>query len=225
MSAMEETSSWWPGSPRSGAPAPAREAPGAQTYDEIMARAAASRGEASSPRPVITLHRVGSGLRGGSKDPREYDRLESRLKALQKKISLVRSHLREADESAAAERAAELAEAEALAANTRANRSAGARAPAPGDDGDGGGGAVARSFLCSADSADVDYGTGPPAASHLSHVAIDSDFADDDDDGGAPPDGRPAGNDAARDALCGDAGDVEELEVEDDDYRRLRRGA
>ena len=90
MSAMEETSSWWPGSPRSGAPAPAREAPGAQTYDEIMARAAASRGEASSPRPVITLHRVGSGRRGGSKDPREYDRLESRLKALQKKISLVR---------------------------------------------------------------------------------------------------------------------------------------
>ncbi|KAH8061473.1 hypothetical protein JL722_4100 [Aureococcus anophagefferens] len=119
---MEGTSSWWPGSPRSGAPAPAREAPGAQTYDEIMARAAASRGEASSPRPVITLHRVGSGRRGGSKDPREYDRLESRLKALQKKISLVRSHLREADESAAAERAAELAEAEALAANTRANR-------------------------------------------------------------------------------------------------------
>ncbi|KAK7237776.1 hypothetical protein SO694_00233016 [Aureococcus anophagefferens] len=188
---MEETSSWWPGSPRSGAPAPAREAPGAQTYDEIMARAAASRGEASSPRPVITLHRVGSGRRGGSKDPREYDRLESRLKALQKKISLVRSHLREADESAAAERAAELAEAEALAANTRANRSAArARAP-PGDDGDGGA----------------------------------PDFADDDDDGGAPPDGRPAGGDAARDALCGDAGDVEELEVEDDDYRRLRRGA
>ena len=166
-----------------------------------------------------------SGRRGGSKDPREYDRLESRLKALQKKISLVRSHLKEADESAAAERAAELAEAEALAANTRANRSAGARPPAAGDGGDGGGGAVARSFLCSADSADVDYGAGPPAASHLSHVAIDSDFADDDDDGAAPPDGRPAGGDAARDALCGDAGDVEELEVEDDDYRRLRRGA
>ncbi|KAH8091572.1 hypothetical protein JL720_5882 [Aureococcus anophagefferens] len=174
---MEETSSWWPGSPRSGAPAPAREAPGAQTYDEIMARAAASRGEASSPRPVITLHR-----------PRAVAPPE-------------------ADESAAAERAAELAEAEALAANTRANRSAGARAPAPGDDGDGGG-AAALSFLCSADSADVDYGTGPPAASHLSHVAIDSDFADDDDDGGAA-DGRPPGGDAARARALRRRGDVE----------------
>ena len=121
MSAMREASeggSWWSTSPQAGA-APGSPSGAGATYEEVMAAAAASRSVAGgSPRPIVTLHRVGSGR---TKDPREYDQLESRLKALQKKINLVRSHIKEADDAAAADKAAELAEAEALAANTRAN--------------------------------------------------------------------------------------------------------
>ena len=64
------------------------------TYDEIMA--ASRRGPPTPPsRPIVTLQRVEIPLKESSKrNPLEYDQLELRLKALQKKINLVRSHIK-----------------------------------------------------------------------------------------------------------------------------------
>lgn len=160
------------------------------TYDEIME---ASRRGPSRPqsRPVITLQRIV--LKGDI--PREYDHLELRLKALQEKINLVRSHIKKS--SAAATEAPSLFCSDSADSVT--------------DEG----------VIFYERTLTNRLRRGPSSAQAFSHIAIDSDIDDDDKDNDFT---RPTKDvvhhtsDRSFFALQFGCGDTHELELEEYEY-------